>query len=110
MSYYRMIRKGIEYDAEKAFQAASDAKHYSNPAGMIEIIEDSDRKFQHVTGDEPDIEEISLERGLLATNLGNKAVNFLKDDHREKATARISAVVGRIVRIANSDLPPNHRL
>ena len=110
VSYYRMIRKGIEYDAEKAFQAAADAKHFSNPAGLIEIIQDCDRKFQHVTGDEADIEDIAGERGVLATNLGDRAVNFLKDDHRDKAAARIMEAVVRITRETNRSVAPAHRL
>jgi hypothetical protein len=47
---------------------------------------------------EPDISDIADEPGLLASNLGERAVIFLKSDQRDKAIAWISEAVGRLIR------------
>ena len=90
MSICRMIRKGIEFDADRAFQAAADAKHSTNTAGLIEVMQEADRKFVFVTGDEPDIEDIAAERVKLAEAVDERALRFIKEDHGDKAFSRIS--------------------
>lgn len=106
MSIYRMIRKGIEFDAERAIQAAADAKHFTNTAGLIEVIQEADRKFVFVTGDEPDIEEIAAERVKLAEAVGERALHFIKEDRGDKAFSRISTATKDIVRDARRSAVP----
>jgi hypothetical protein len=40
-----MIRKGIEFDADREFEVAADAKHFTNTAGLIDVIKQADQKF-----------------------------------------------------------------
>jgi hypothetical protein len=109
MSIYRMIRKGIEFDVDRAFQTAADAKHFTNTAGLIEVMEDADRKFVFVTGDEPDIEEIAAERIKLAEAVGKRALDFIKQDQGDKALSRITRATNDIIRNAHVSAAPAPR-
>lgn len=107
MSIYRMISKGIEFDAEAAFQAAANAKQAANAAGLIEVIRDADRKLVFVTGDEADIEEIDSERFRLAQALGRLAYDYVKlDNSSDRAYAHIDEAVRSIIRDASKSAPP----
>lgn len=106
---YRMIRKGIEFDADRAFQAAADARNFTNTGGLIEVMQEADRKFVFVTGDEPDIEEIAAERVKLAEAVGQRALHFIKEDQGDKAFSRISTAAKEIVRDARRSASPAPR-
>lgn len=94
------MRKGIEFDADRAFRAAVQGMNYLHASGLIEVLEEADRKFVHVTGDEPDIEEIAAERVLLAEALRDMAYSFVGADLRHRAFSSITEAADKIVREA----------
>ncbi|MCV9964743.1 hypothetical protein OIU34_22895 [Pararhizobium sp. BT-229] len=106
MSIYRMMRKGIEFDADRAFHAAVQAMSYINASGLIAVLEDADRKFVFVTGDEPDIEEIAAERVRLAEALMERAYSFLGADPGDKGFTRITEAARAIILDARRSAAP----
>lgn len=82
MSIYRMLRKGLEFDALRDFEIAADAKHYSNPTGLIEVMDRAVSKYDHMVADEDFEFAVADERLALVEFLSEKALRHIKDDDR----------------------------
>lgn len=78
MSYYRMARKGLEFEAIERFQIAYAAKHYTNTTGLVEVIDRVIAKFDHMTSEETDVEEIAEERAELVRTLRDTVRAYMK--------------------------------
>ncbi len=94
MSYYRMVRKGLEFEAIERFQIAYADKHYTNTTGLIDVIDRVMRKFDHMTSEETDVEEIAEERGELVRTLRDTVRAYMKTGNSlDRGFVRIADVL-----------------
>jgi hypothetical protein len=71
--YLGIIRRGIEFDAELAFNNLPEPSNYQSEFDVVEAVLDQHfEKFLHMTSD-IDTEEAAEERGLLLRELGTIA-------------------------------------
>jgi len=109
MSVYRMIRRLVEFDAERALAAAAQERHFTNTAGLIEAMKAADAKFVFAVGDEDDIGTITDERLRLAASLRERAYGYIREDRGDKAFRRITDAAAEIARQAQRDDAPTSR-